>query len=172
MGRRRGGPPSAGREREQPPERCGWKLYQWREFGRALAELVAAVEGLQRDDPRGYRSHPATKRLFAIYRLVTEVIPGNPGGPEFQIGNTMGPAFRHWRSAGFYERHRLFFRFRSDAHAIVFAWVNDEEALRARGARTDAYSVFSRMLRSGRPPSDWEALLEESDRLRLPAEDE
>ena len=159
----------AGRRRE-PPERNGWKLFQWREFGRAFAALVAEVEELERTDPAGFRSHPSTKRLAAIYRLVTQIIPANPNAPEFRQGNTMGPANRHWFSAGFYERYRLFFRFRSDARVIVYAWVNDEYTLRARGSRTDAYAVFHRMLEAGQPPGDWDQLLKESEALRLPGE--
>lgn len=154
----------------RPPERKGWKLYQWREFGRIFAALVAEVEALERVDPQGFRSHPSTKRLAAIYRLVTEIIPTNPNAPEFRQGNTMGPANRHWFSAGFHERYRLFFRFRSDARAIVYVWVNDGSTLRARGAGNDPYAVFERMLQRGRPPGDWDQLLREWDVLRLPGE--
>lgn len=157
-------------ERRKPPERKGWKLYQWREFGRIFAALVAEVEALQRADPQGYRSHPSTKRLAAIVRLVTDIIPADPASPQFRQGNTMGSANRHWFSAGFYDRYRLFFRFRSDARAIVYVWVNDEDTLRARGGRNDPYAVFERMLERGRPPGDWDQLLEESEGLGLPGE--
>jgi toxin YhaV len=156
--------------RKEPPERKGWKLYQWREFGRIFADLVAEVEALERADPQGFRSHPSTKRLAAIFRLITDIIPTNPNSPEFRQGNTMGSANRHWFSAGFYERYRLFFRFRSDARAIVYAWLNDEDTLRARGGRNDPYAVFSRMLEGGQPPGDWDQLLKESAPLDLPGE--
>ncbi len=159
-----------GPEGKKPPERKGWKLYQWREFARIFAALVAEVEALERADPQGYRTHPSTKRLAAILRLITDIIPTNPGAPEFRQGNTMGPANRHWFSAGFYERYRLFFRFRSDARAIVYVWVNDEDTLRARGSRNDPYAVFERMLERGRPPGGWDQLLEESEALRLPGD--
>jgi toxin YhaV len=156
--------------RKEPPERKGWKLYQWREFGRIFADLVAEVEALERADPQGFRSHPSTKRLAAIFRLITDIIPTNPNSPEFRQGNTMGSANRHWFSAGFYERYRLFFRFRSDARAIVYAWLNDQDTLRARGGRNDPYAVFSRMLEGGQPPGDWDQLLKESAPLDLPGE--
>jgi toxin YhaV len=160
-----------GEERKEPSERKGWKLYQWRGFERTFAALLAEAEALERADPKGFRSHPSVKRLAAIYRLVTDIIPTNPNPPELRQGNTMGPGNRHWFSAGFYERYRLFFRFRSDARAIVYAWVNDEETLRARGARNDPYAVFERMLQGGQPPGDWDQLLKESTGLRLPGED-
>lgn len=160
----------AAEDRREPPERNGWKLYAWREFARLFAALVAEVEALERADPQGFRSHPSAKRLAAIYRLVTDIIPSNPNAPEFRQGNTMGAANRHWFSAGFYERYRLFFRFRSDARAIVYAWVNDEDTLRTRGARNDPYAVFGRMLQGGQPPGDWDQLLKESRALRLPGE--
>jgi FeS assembly SUF system protein len=135
-----------------PPERNGWKLYQWKEFGSTFANLVREVERLEAADPTAFRDHPTTKRLAAIFRLVTEIISRDPNAPGFRQGNTLGTANRHWFSAGFYERYRLFFRFRSDARAIVYAWVNDEDAKRARGSRTDAYAVFERMLQAGAPP--------------------
>ena len=163
----RPGPPSPS-ERGDPPIRNGWRLYQWRGFGRLFADLITEVEQLERADPEGFQTHPATKRLAAIYRLVTEIIPADPGAPTFRQGNTLGKANRQWFSAGFHERYRLFFRFRSDARTIVYAWVNDAETLRTRGARNDAYAVFKRMLEAGAPPSDWDHLLRESAALRLP----
>lgn len=162
---RRAGAPQ---EAVEPPVRNGWKLYQWREFGRTFAELVAEVEQLEREDPEGFRSHPSAKRLGAILRLTTHVIPRDPSAPEFRQGNTLGMGNRHWFSAGFYERYRLFFRFRSDARVIVYAWVNDEDTLRARGSRNDPYVVFERMLEAGAPPGDWDQLLREAEGLRLP----
>lgn len=170
MARRRENAQRPAVERRDPPERKGWKLYQWREFGRIFAAFVAEVEALARTDPAGYRSHPSAKRLAAIYRLVTDIIPSDPGAPQFRQGNTMGSVNRHWFSAGFYERYRLFFRFRTDARAIVYACVNDEDTLRARGGRNDAYEVFGRMLKSGQPPGDWDQLLKESEALDLPDE--
>ena len=71
----------------------------------------------------------------------------------------MGPAFRHWRRAKIGRRFRLFFRFDSKTKIIIFAWVNDEHTLRSSGAKTDPYVVFQKMLKSGNPPDDWDALL-------------
>ena len=157
--------------RREPPEINGWKLYAWREFAWEFARLVNAVEALERADPARFREHPTTKKLAAIYKLTTVVIPSDPASPAFRQGNTLGPRYRHWFSAGFFERYRLFFRFRSDARVIVYAWVNDEHTLRARGARNDPYEVFRRMIDAGAPPDDWEHLLRESNALRLPGED-
>lgn len=58
-------------------------------------------------------------------------IPHDPNAPEYRLGHTLGPEHTHWRrgkTGG--GRYRLFFRFRSDARLIVFAWLNDEESLR------------------------------------------
>jgi toxin YhaV len=43
---------------------------------------------------------------------------------------------------------------------IVYGWLNDEESLRTRGSRTDAYAVFAKMLRQGNPPATWQELVE------------
>ena len=41
----------------------------------------------------------------------------------------------------------------------MFAWVNDEQTLRKRGAKSDPYAVFRAMLKRGNPPADWDALV-------------
>ncbi|MGX1321805.1 hypothetical protein AB7M17_005258 [Bradyrhizobium sp. USDA 377] len=41
---------------------------------------------------------------------------------------------------------------------IIFSWVNDEQTLRTRGAKSDAYAVFKRMLDDGNPPDSWDVL--------------
>jgi toxin YhaV len=90
-------------------------------------------------------------------------VPRDPNALEFQLGNTLGPAYRHWRRATFLGRFRLFFRFSSAHKAIVYAWVNDETTLRKAGAHSDPYAVFNRRLQGGNPPDDWEALLREAE---------
>jgi len=59
-------------------------------------------------------------------------------------------------------RHRLFYRFRSDARRILLVWVNDNKTLRAYGSKTDAYATFKNMLDSGKPPEDFDALMQET----------
>lgn len=102
----------------------------------------------------------ANVKLFdALTTLILEVVPSDPNRDEYRQGNTMGPAFRHWRRAKIDRRFRLFFRFDSKTRIIIFAWVNDEHTLRSSGAKTDPYIVFQKMLKSGHPPDDWDALL-------------
>jgi toxin YhaV len=119
---------------------------------------AARAEGAKRsgDAPAG----PNTKLLATLWdQLVTE-IPEDPSRPTYRQGNTLGPELRHWLRAKFGNgRFRLFFRYHSKTRLIVFAWVNDAETLRTYGSRTDAYAVFRRMLESGNPPDDWDALV-------------
>ena len=42
---------------------------------------------------------------------------------------------------------------------IVYAWVNDQQTLRAAGSQSDPYAVFEKMLGRGQPPDDWAALV-------------
>ncbi len=74
----------------------------------------------------------------------------------------MGDTHKHWFRAKFFQQYRLFFRFHLKSRIIVFAWVNDEMIKRAYDSKTDAYRVFKKMLDSGRPPDDWDALLREA----------
>jgi toxin YhaV len=104
----------------------------------------------------------AQKLLAGLRKLMLEVVPSDPGHPQFFLGHSMGAEFAHWRRAKMYQRYRLFFRFSSEFKTIVFVWINDESTLRTYGASSDAYAVFSKMVRRGTPPDDLDALLRES----------
>lgn len=137
----------------------------WPEFERQLNALARLADRAAQADPSGYRSHPQVKLFAAVRKLIRDVIPSDPGGPEFHLGNTLGPKHRHWRRAKFGGRYRLFFRFHSGTRTIVFAWMNDESTLRKAGARSDPYRVFQKMLEAGRPPSEWSQLVDQSASL-------
>ena len=140
----------------------GWKIYAHPLFIDQFEELVLEVEQLRASDPVGYREKKKTKLLAAIQKMAFEVIPQNPAHQMFLQGNTLGLPYRHWYRGKFFDgRYRLFFRFSSNAKAIVLAWVNDAETLWTYGSRTDAYAVFKAML--ARSPNDWEALLKEAE---------
>jgi toxin YhaV len=144
-------------------ESNGWKLYAHPAFSSRLETLIGTVEALEKKQPKTYRGHPQTKLLKRILDLILVEIPGDPNASEFQLGNTLGPAYRHWRRARFLGRFRLFFRFSSTYKAIVYAWVNDETTLRKAGARSDPYAVFTKRLQDGNPPDNWESLLHEAE---------
>jgi len=71
---------------------------------------------------------------------------------EYRQGNTMGPAFRHWRRAKMGRRFRLFFRFDSKTKIIIFACVNDENTLRVLWQQERP--VCLPRFRSGHPPDN------------------
>jgi len=142
----------------------GWKIYAHQLFIDQFEELLHEVEQLRAADPAGYREKKKTKLLAAIQKMAFEVIPQNPAHQMFLQGNTLGRSYRHWYRGKFFDgRYRLFFRFSSNAKAIVLAWVNDAETMRTYGSRTDAYAVFKAMLGRNRPPNEWEALLKEAE---------
>ena len=144
-------------------ERSGWRLYAHPAFSQRLETLIRTVEALEKRQPEGYRNHPKAKLLKRVMDLILVEIPRDPNAAEFQLGNTLGPAYRHWRRAKFLGRFRLFFRFSTAHRAIVYAWVNDETTLRKAGARSDPYAVFTRRLREGNPPDSWDTLLREAE---------
>jgi toxin YhaV len=137
----------------------GWNLYAHPAFSEPFEVLLRTVEALEKQHPQSYRSHPKTKLLKRILDLILTEIPREPNAAAFQLGNTMGPSYRHWRRAKFLGRFRLFFRFATAHKAIVYPWVNDENTLRKAGARSDPYAVFMQRLQEGNPPDHWEALL-------------
>lgn len=140
----------------------GWTLLFHQAIIGQLSKLVDAAERARRADPGGYRSNANVKLLAAVAKLMLEVIPADPALPEYRQGNTLGPEYRHWFRAKFLGRFRLFYRYDSRSHLIIYAWVNDERSRRQTGARNDPYEIFRRMLESGNPPNDWTALVRHS----------
>lgn len=139
----------------------GWKIFAHPLLLIQIEALAGQVEALKQKDPEGYKKKNATKRLAAITKLIFEVIPQDPSRPEYRQGNALGEERKHWFRAKFYQQYRLFFRYHDKSKIIVFAWVNDEGTLRAYESNDDAYRVFSKMLESGHPPDDWDALVAE-----------
>jgi toxin YhaV len=106
-----------------------------------LERLVAAAEEEVERSGRSDSTQPRpNQKLFGqVLDLMFEAIPRDPNGPEYRLGHTLGREHAHWRrgkTGG--GRYRLFFRFRSDARLIVFAWINDEQSLRTYGSASDA----------------------------------
>jgi toxin YhaV len=120
--------------------------------------LSDAVQKLARENPAGYAGHPKAKLLKRILDLILEEIPRDPNAAAYRLGNTLGPAHRHWRRAKLLGRFRLFYRFSAAHKAIIDVWVNDETTLRKAGSRRDPYLIFDKRLRAGDPPDDWDAL--------------
>jgi toxin YhaV len=145
-------------------ERHGWKLYRAGTFDKALGDLEAEVARLAEHKPETLAAHPKAKLLARIYQLVFDEIPRDPNANAFALGNTLGPAHRHWRRAKFLQRFRLFFRFDSASRIIIYAWVNDENTLRKAGSRSDPYAVFKKRLDDGDPPDSWDSLLRDASR--------
>lgn len=142
----------------------GWTLLFHPLFEVQLEELTQRVEILQGKLGEEYKKHNDAKRLAAVYRLTTEVIPTDPADPKFRQGNTLGSDNRHWYRAKFFQQYRLFFRFDQGAKIIIYVWVNDDSTKRAYDSKTDAYRVFKKMLDSGNPPASWVDLLAASTR--------
>ncbi|HSV28672.1 MAG TPA: type II toxin-antitoxin system YhaV family toxin [Candidatus Omnitrophota bacterium] len=133
----------------------GWKIFAHPLFLDQFENLIQAAETKRAKDPQGYTGSAAAKKLKAVGDLVFSIIPSDPAHPKFRQGGTLGEEHKHWFRAKFFERYRLFFRYRTDVKVIVYAWLNDEDSLRAKGSRNDPYAVFQGMLAGGNPPDDW-----------------
>ena len=140
----------------------GWTIFAHPLFLNQVNILLKEVESLKQKDPSTYQHKNATKRLAAIYKLAFNIIPSNPSLAIYRQGNTLGSERKHWLRAKFFQQYRLFFRYHEASKLIVYAWVNDEGTKRAYESKDDAYRVFSAMLKQGRPPDNWDALLQES----------
>lgn len=136
----------------------GWTLLFWTDFRDRWNAMSDSARNARVADPAGYARVPDVKLFRTVRDLVLREIPANPDHPKFRQGKTLGDRHSHWRRAKFHRRFRLFFRFHSASHTIIYAWLNDESTLRKAGGRNDPYAVFQRMLERGAPPSDWDAL--------------
>ena len=140
-------------------KRHGWNLLFHDCLIAQLQKLQAATQRAQGDAVQSQAINANVKLFNALSQVIFETIPIDPNREEYRQGNTMGPAFRHWRRAKIGRRFRLFFRFDSKTKIIIFSWVNDENTLRSSGSKTDPYAVFQKMLQRGNPPDDWTALV-------------
>jgi toxin YhaV len=147
----------------------GWTLLFHPVFDAVLSALERDVEHIEARGRDRTGPHPKVKLLGRMRDLMLIEIPADPAATRYALGNTLGPEHRHWRRAKFLGRFRLFFRYASGPKIIVYGWVNDENALRQTGGRSDPYAVFDGMLRSGRPPDDWDQLVAEARALENPS---
>ena len=149
----------------------GWSIFAHPLFIDQLEGQIRQVEKARRKDPKNFQRKNAAKRLAAIAKLAFEVIPQDPARPEYRQGDALGKDRRHWFRTKFYQQYQLFFRFSAKERVIIYAWVNDDETLRAYESETDAYRTFKRMIDRGTPPDDWTRLQAEAraDSKRLAA---
>lgn len=143
----------------------GWRLFFWIAFRERWDALAAATRDAREADPEGCVHEPTVKLFRTVRDLVFKEIPSDPDHPQYRQGKTLGAAHTHWRRAKFHRRFRLFFRFHTASRTIIYAWLNDESTLRKTGSSTDPYAVFHRMLEHGAPPSDWDRLVAECERI-------
>ena len=68
-----------------------------------------------RKDPQNYQNKNATKRLAAIAKLASDVIPQDPTRKDYRQGTTLGNDYKHWFRAKFFQQYRLFFRYHQEA---------------------------------------------------------
>ena len=102
----------------------GWNIYQHPLFEQQFEHLVEVVEGLKLKDPLHYKDKKPTKILKAIHKLAFEKIPEDPLLPEYRQGNALGPNYKHWFRAKFFQQYRLFFRYHQESKVIIYAWPN------------------------------------------------
>lgn len=137
----------------------GWTLYLHPCFETQLNALLADARAAVQRRPTDFRKTNAFKRLAAVAALAFDQIPQDPSASRFRQGDTLGKERKHWFRAKFFQQYRLFFRYSEADRVIIYAWVNDDDTLRAYSSKSDAYATFEKMLASGHPPDDWKKLM-------------
>lgn len=87
--------------------------------------------------------------MAVVHKVIEEHITVNPSSPAFRHGKSLGSGKnKDWSRVKFGAgRYRLFFRYSEKEKVIILGWMNDENTLRTYGKKTDAYTVFSKMLK-------------------------
>ena len=152
----------------------GWRLFQHLLFRDQYDKLLKQAAHIKAQHPGDYQSHKTVKLLAKISDLILDEIPSDPRHAKFNLGNTLGTDYRHWKRAKF-GRFRFFFRYRirqktggTEEKVIVYVWVNDEETMRKEGDKNDPYALFAKGLHLGKPPDSFDALLKQSIEFESP----
>lgn len=144
-----------------PLERYGWEIaFQPQLFAKQYNELKAEAKRLKQElDPTSFGQHPQVKLLAAVMEGIKERIAADPYASRFALS---GPLRRYGRlkGSGLADRYRLFFRpFEAEGRRLLLIlWLGFP---RKDGDRNDCYEVFSRLVRRGELPDDWESLQRE-----------
>ena len=142
-------------------QRHGWNLLFHDGLIEQLQKLQTAAQKAKAQDPQGFESNANVKLFNALAQLMLETVPSDPSRDEYRQGNTMDPAFRHWRQAKLGRRFRLFFRFDSKTRIIIFmAMMEAQTYLAKRQARADLTAFDAVMARTGgEPPREGDRIL-------------
>ena len=142
-------------------QRHGWNLLFHDGLIEQLQKLQTAAQKAQTQDTQGFESNANVKLFNALAQLMLETVPSDPNRDEYRQGNTMGPAFRHWRRAKLGRRFRLFFRFDSKTRIIIFmATMEAQTYLAKRQALADLNAFDAVMARTGgEPPREGDRIL-------------
>ena len=142
-------------------QRHSWNLLFHDGLIEQLQKLQTAAQKAQTQDTQGFESNANVKLFNALAQLMLETVPSDPNRDEYRQGNTMGPAFRHWRRAKLGRRFRLFFRFDSKTRIIIFmAMMEAQTYLAKRQARADLNAFDAVMARTGgEPPREGDRIL-------------
>ena len=137
----------------------GCKIYFHPAFLQDYNELVSRTDQLKlRLSPDEFAKHPQVKLLKSLIRLITEIIPADPTATYFQLHGDLSN-YKRVKKMGLEKRHRLFFKYNEDKKEIVILWLGFP---RKQGDKRDCYTVFTKMVESGKFPDSFKELVEDS----------
>jgi toxin YhaV len=137
----------------------GCKIYFHPAFLEYYNELVSRTKKLEsKRSPDEFAKHPEVKLLKSLIRLITEVIPADPNATYFKLHGDLSN-YRRVKKMGLEKRHRLFFKYNEDKKEIVILWLGFP---RKQGDKKDCYTVFTKMVESGKFPDSFKELVEDS----------
>ena len=107
-----------------------WRLlFHPDQFGPRYDELIGEVERLREALLlERFRVHPTAKLLYAVQRIVNEIVPSRPDAPEFHLRGALS-RFRRVKHHGLSGRFRLFYVFSLTARTIIYLYLNDETSM-------------------------------------------
>ncbi len=123
-------------------------LLRYHEFyAHRTAKLKEQVKELrQKLNDEEFKQHEIVKLACRIRQADQEIIPQDPGRPEYRLSGELRKYRRYKQGL---RRYRLFFCFSHEPKMILYLYLNDEKHLRKAGAKSDPYEEFKKFVKQG-----------------------
>ena len=143
------------------PEDDKWTVKLHPLFNKQRQALIDKAIALKsRLTEKEYRTHSDVKRLAAIERAISQLIPENPMQARFMLRSPLDK-FQRLKGFGIGDRYRLFFKAIPEIKTVVVLWLGYPR--RDGDKKKDCYQVFKKKIERGEVPTDVSKLVDECD---------
>lgn len=135
----------------------GWSILFHPVFNQQRIELLDSVKSIKlRLNQQDFIKHPQVKLLKGITVAIESKIPNDPLASYFALKKPLNK-YSRLKKMGLPNRYRLFFKVFPQQKTIIILWLGYP---RREGDKKDCYRVFSKMVESGKFPSNIKDLVD------------